>query len=106
MELKNTKQTEKLTETLEQKITELSLNIEKMKLAEYVELLNKPWRLLWINFISGIARGLGIAIGFAILGAIILLFLQQLVKLNLPIIGGIIADIVNIVQQQLQSRTY
>ncbi len=106
MQFKKTNTIENLIESLEQKIAGLSINIEKMKLAEYVDLLNKPWRLLWINFISGIARGLGIAIGFAILGAIILLVLQQLVKLNLPVIGGFIADIVNIVQQQLQKRTY
>ncbi|MCL6477194.1 MAG: DUF5665 domain-containing protein [Peptococcaceae bacterium] len=80
--------------------------MEKMKLAEYVDLLHSPWRLLWINFISGIARGLGIAIGFAILGAIALIVLQRLVDLNLPVIGSFIADIVEIVQRQLRLRSY
>ena len=91
---------------LQDKIKDLSINIEKMKLAEYVELLNSPWRLLWINFISGIARGIGIAVGFAILGAILLIILQKLVALNLPVIGGIIADIVEIVQQQIKTNRY
>ena len=91
---------------LQDKIRELIISIEKMKLAEYVELLNNPWRLLWINFISGIARGIGIAIGFAILGAILLIILQKLVALNLPVIGGIIADIVEIVQQQMKTNRY
>jgi len=68
--------------------------------------LNSPWRLLWINFISGIARGIGIAVGFAILGAILLIILQKLVALNLPVIGGIIADIVEIVQQQIKTNRY
>ncbi|MFZ5643148.1 MAG: DUF5665 domain-containing protein [Bacillota bacterium] len=93
-------------ESLRKKVTDLAINMEKMKLAEYVDLLNSPWRLLWVNFISGIARGLGIAIGFAILGALIIIFLQKLVELNLPVIGGIIADIVEIVQQQLNTRSY
>lgn len=97
---------EELLDALRRKVTELSINMEKMKLAEYVDLLHSPWRLLWVNFISGVARGLGIAIGFAILGALLIIFLQKLVALNLPVIGGIIADIVEIVQQQLQSRTY
>lgn len=91
---------------LGEKVKELSINIEKMKLAEYVDLLHSPWRLLWINFISGIARGLGIAIGFAILGAIMIFILRQLVDLNLPVIGNFIADIVEIVQQQLRARNY
>lgn len=87
-------------------VARLAVNMEKMKLAEYVDLLNSPWRLLWINFISGIARGLGIAIGFAILGAVIVIVLRKLVDLNLPVIGGFVADIVEIVQQQLRSRSY
>ncbi|HBV97043.1 MAG TPA: hypothetical protein DEF36_08355 [Desulfotomaculum sp.] len=93
-------------DALRRKVAELSMNMEKMKLAEYVNLLNSPWRLLWINLISGIARGLGIAIGFAILGALALIFMQKLVALNIPVIGGIIADIVEIVQQQLKAKTY
>ena len=91
---------------LHDKVEELAMNMEKMKLAEYVELLQRPWRLLWINFISGVARGLGIAVGFAILGAILLLLLNKLVSLNLPIIGGFIADIVEIVQIQLSSGNH
>lgn len=72
-----------------------------MKLAEYVSLLDHPWRLLFINFISGLARGFGITIGFAILGAVIVLVLQRLVTLNLPVIGDFIAAIVAIVQTRL-----
>ncbi len=88
-------------QALEGRVRELAINMEKMKLAEYVELLENPYRLLYINFISGIARGLGIAIGFAILGAIIVLVLQRLAVLNLPVIGDFIADLVKIVQAQL-----
>lgn len=91
-------------QTLEERVKELALNMEKMKLAEYVELLEKPYRLLYINFISGIARGLGMAIGFAILGAIIVMILQKLVTFNLPLIGDFIADLVKIVQMQLGKK--
>ena len=90
-----------ILESLRDKIDELAINMEKMKLAEYVNLLNRPWRLLYINFISGLARGLGTAVGFAILGAIMLLVLQHLVRLNLPVIGSFIAEIVAIVQSRL-----
>lgn len=89
---------------LEERIKELAQNMERMKLAEYVRLLESPWRLLYVNFISGLARGLGIAVGFAILGAILVIILQRLVSLNLPLIGGFIADLVEIVQLQLGTR--
>jgi sulfopyruvate decarboxylase TPP-binding subunit len=88
-------------ESLQERVAQLAINMEKMKLAEYVDLINNPWRLLYINFISGVSRGFGIAVGFAILGAIIILVMQRLVTLNLPVIGGFIADIVEIVMAQL-----
>ncbi|ABO50202.1 conserved hypothetical protein [Desulforamulus reducens MI-1] len=84
--------------SLQKRIDLLAKNMEKMKLAEYIELLGDTKRLLWVNFISGIARGLGIAVGFTILGAILLFFLQKLVVLNLPVIGGFIAQVVQMVQ--------
>lgn len=88
--------------SLQEKLAELAVNIEKMKLAEYVDLLNKPLRLMYINFIAGLARGIGIAVGFTILGAIVVIFLKRLVALNLPLIGSFIAEIVYTVQSQLK----
>ena len=92
---------ETLIKSLEQRIDNLAFNMEKMKLAEYVNLLEHTWRLLYINFISGVARGLGIAVGFAILGALIIYLLRSLLFLNIPVIGGFIAEVVKIVQLQL-----
>ncbi|NHM26057.1 hypothetical protein G7K71_03320 [Desulfofundulus sp. TPOSR] len=93
----------RILEALRDKITELSINMEKMKLAEYVQLLEQPGRLLYVNFLSGLARGVGVAVGFALLGAILIMILQRLVMLNLPVIGGFIAEIVAIVQSRLGS---
>ncbi|WP_027718166.1 DUF5665 domain-containing protein [Desulfovirgula thermocuniculi] len=90
-----------LLESLQERVRELALNTEKMKLAEYVELLERPWRLLYINFLAGLARGVGMMIGFALLGAVIIIVLQRLVMLNLPLIGSFIAEIVSIVQKRL-----
>lgn len=90
-----------LLKVLEDRITVLAANMEKMKLAEYVKLLDNPWRLMYVNLIAGLARGVGIAVGFTILGAVILYFLRMLVVLNLPWIGGIIAEIVQMVQLKI-----
>ncbi|KJS81435.1 MAG: membrane protein [Peptococcaceae bacterium BICA1-8] len=91
---------------IEDLLKKLSLDMEKMKLAEYIELLNNPKRLLWVNFIAGVARGLGTAIGFTILFAIILYFLQKLVLLKLPLISDFIADIVRMVQNNTRIPKY
>jgi hypothetical protein len=92
----------RLLRELKNKIDELIISMEKMKLAEYVTLLERPYRLLYINFLTGIARGLGIAIGFTILGAVLLIILQRLVMLNLPLIGKFIAEIVRLVELNLR----
>jgi len=86
-----------------QKIEALSLHMEKMKLAEYVQLLENLPRLLWINFISGVIRGVGMAVGFTLLGAFLLYLLGRMV--DLPLIGSFIAEIVKIVQFQLSIST-
>lgn len=84
------------------KLDEISLRMEKLGIAEYVEMLNHPRRLFFINFWAGLIRGFGMAIGFTILAALVIYVLQKLVVLNTPLIGDFIADIVNIVQNQLE----
>ena len=87
-------------QNLQKKIAELAVAIEKMKLSEYVRLLENPWRLLYVNFISGVARGFGMAVGFTILSALVIYVLQRLVILNLPLISDLIADIIRLVREQ------
>lgn len=94
----------KLLKDLRQKIEELSIHIEKLNLAEYLEVLRNPNRLIYTNFLAGIARGLGMAVGFTLLGALVVYILQHLMLLRLPLIGDFIADIVKIVQDELNTR--
>ncbi|KAF0198000.1 MAG: hypothetical protein FD169_63 [Bacillota bacterium] len=90
-----------LIRSLEDKVANLAASMERMKLAEYIGLLNNPLRLLWVNFLAGLARGAGIAIGGSLLVAALLYLLSQIAILNLPLIGDFIAEIVRIVQNQL-----
>lgn len=87
---------------LKKKVEELAQAMEKLKIAEYVEYLNDTRRLLFTNFLAGIARGLGMAVGFTILGALVIYLLQQVVMLNLPVIGDFIAKIVQLVNESLK----
>jgi len=86
---------------LESRIERIGLLLEKAKIGDYVNIMTRPKTLLLNNFIGGLARGLGTAIGFTILGAVVLYLLRQAVLLNLPFIGGFIAEIVKIVQDHL-----
>ena len=87
---------------IEKKVDEISSEMDQMKIAEYVEMMQHPRRMLWANFLGGLVRGFGMAIGFTLLGAIFLLVLRWAVKLNLPLIGEFIAELVRIVQGKLK----
>ncbi|UMZ73283.1 DUF5665 domain-containing protein [Natranaerofaba carboxydovora] len=97
----NDKELKDQQKLLIEKIEELVQSMEKYNIAEYIQLLNDPKKYFWVNFLAGVIRGLGIAVGMTILGAILIYFLQRLVVLNLPLIGDFIAEIVRIVQNHL-----
>lgn len=51
------------------------------------------------NLYIGIARGIGSAFGFTILGAIVLFIIQYIPYEKIPFIGGLIKEFTNIVQK-------
>ncbi len=76
--------------------------MERLRLADYVKYIDNRKRMFWSHFWGGVARGVGMAVGFTILGAILVLVLQDLAKRNLPVIGDVLAQIVSVVQKRLQ----
>lgn len=102
----DTEDAKKMMKSIHDYTLQISQSMEKSRIAEYNELLFNPRKLIWINLMGGAARGVGIAIGFTIFTAIIVYILQYLGALNLPIIGDFIADIVRIVQHQLDTKFY
>ncbi len=85
---------------LYKKIDELNDMMTKANLSELVYILGNRKEIIIRNIWAGIARGVGIGIGVTIVTAIIVWLLQKIVKLNIPIIGEYIADIIDIVQQK------
>jgi hypothetical protein len=87
---------------VKEKISQWMEATERLRLAEYIQYIDNKKRMLINNFIGGLARGLGMAVGFTILGAIVVWLLQDLAARNLPVIGGFLAKIVSLVQQNLK----
>ena len=75
--------------------------METLGLAEYVSMMQNKKRLLYTNFLAGMARGLGIAVGFSILGALMIAIIQRIAVDKLPLIGDFLADVVRMVQRRL-----
>ncbi|HHW12457.1 MAG TPA: hypothetical protein GXX33_05595 [Firmicutes bacterium] len=65
------------------------------------DLLSRPGRLVYLNFLAGIARGFGIAVGLTLVSALFLAILAKVASLNLPIISSFIARLVQLVNEQL-----
>lgn len=65
--------------------------------------MTNPKRLLWLNFVAGVARGLGLTVGTAIVLAILFFILKSFV--SLPIIGEYINDLIDLIIQ-FRGETY
>lgn len=77
-------------------------SMERLRLADYVRYVDNRKRMFWQSFWGGVARGVGMAVGFTILGALLILILQDLAKHNLPLIGDFLAQIVSVVQKRVE----
>ena len=75
---------------------------ERMRLADYIAFESDRKRRLFDAFWQGVARGLGIMVGFSVLGAILIFILQDLAERNLPGISNFVAQVVALVQLRLQ----
>lgn len=63
---------ERMLETLNANITKLAVRLEQTHLVEFVEMTRRPGKLLWANFLAGLARGVGLFVGGGLMGALVL----------------------------------
>jgi hypothetical protein len=73
--------------------------VERMNLGDYVGLLQKPGRLLWINFLAGLARGLGTILGATVLVSLIIAVAQWIIASHLPGVGQFLESFLQILRQ-------
>lgn len=92
---------EKILDRLEKKLDDVGCSMEKMKLAEYVSYLEHPRRLIWSNFVAGVARGFGTVVGLTVVAALTVYILKFLLTLNLPLISSYIAELIVLIQKEL-----
>lgn len=86
---------------INKKIDDINNKLDKANLIELSYILGSKKEIIKRNLLAGLFRGIGIGIGITIISAMIIYFLQRLIRLNIPIIGEYISDIVSIVQKKL-----
>lgn len=85
---------------LNERMDKIAMFLEDIRLADILQNYTAPRKLVWINFLAGLARGLGLTIGTAIVLALLGSLLSQF--LSIPIIGDYIKDLVEYVQAYKQ----
>lgn len=87
---------------MEQKTVEqldrLAKRLENSGIAEYVRLSQNLPRILWLNFLSGIARGLGFTVGTAIVLAVVYRAITRLIEMNIPYLQDLLMQFMEIVR--------
>jgi hypothetical protein len=80
-------------EGLEKRVDQLAGVLERMRLDEYLDRVTNRRRMIWENLLYGMMRGLGYALGFAVLGALAVAILSRIAVNNIPIIGEFLAEV-------------
>ena len=83
-----------------EKIDKLNNNLTKENIEDFAYVFGSKKEIFKRNFLAGISRGVGIAIGVTLVTAILIYTLQRIVRLNIPLIGKYIVDIVEIVEKK------
>ena len=79
--------------------TELLLQrLDNAGLTEYVKLSQKTGKILWLNFLSGIARGLGFSIGASLVLAVVYKILARIISMNIPYLTELLQQIMSMAQ--------
>lgn len=92
-----------LTESEKKDLERLIVAIESSGLDEFMEYIRSPWKMLWPNFVAGVARGIGALIGAALVIAIIGWVLTQMI--SLPLIGAKLEPYVTEIQEEITKYT-
>ena len=84
------------------RVRELMDNMERLHLTEYMRYVNDWRRVLFVNFLSGIARGFGFAVGFALLGAAVLVILQRIAARSIPGMEEFLEQVLLLVERNMR----
>lgn len=86
---------------INEKIDDINQKLDKSRIIEISYIIGSKKEIIKRNLLAGISKGVGIGIGITIISAVLVYILQKIIRLNIPIFGDYIADIVSIVQKSL-----
>jgi len=103
MPAKRTASIRKIPKKPQEEVEGLVDAIQAIGLEEFMDYIRSPWKMLWPNFIAGVARGFGALVGASIVIAIIGWSLTLII--DLPLIGQKLEPYVTNVQTEFKKYT-
>ena len=79
-----------------EEIDKLITRLENTGLEEYIKLSQRTWKILLMNLLSGVARGLGFTLGTAIVLTIVYKVVKYMIEMNIPYLTELLQEIVAI----------
>ncbi|MEA4898080.1 DUF5665 domain-containing protein [Bacillota bacterium Meth-B3] len=89
-----------MKEEMIDRLEQIAGRFERMRLTDYLRYVNDKRRFFTVNFFAGVMHGLGMAVGFTLLGAVLVVILQRVVTHNIPLIGDFLAEVVKVVKSR------
>jgi Domain of unknown function (DUF5665) len=94
---------EKLDDSQIDRLEGLVDAIQSIWLEEFIEYIKSPWKMLWPNFVAGVARGFGALVGATIVIATVGWTLSTII--DLPLIGKWMEPSVEKIQYEFKKYT-
>lgn len=83
-------------------------NKEKQKATDvmeyFIQYVSSPWRIVWVNFVAGIFRGLGALIGASLVIALLVWILSLFV--DAPLVGEYATNVKTTVSGYVEDTNY
>lgn len=83
---------------IKKQLNTIDRKVNALHHSDYTNVKENLKSLIWYNFLIGLSRGFGMAVGFTILGAAAIYIIQKLVLLNLPGISQWLAEVIKLAQ--------
>jgi hypothetical protein len=81
-----------------EKLDRIAERLENSGVAEYVKLSQRTGKILWYNFLSGVARGLGFTIGTTIVLALLYNIISHLISMNIPYLTEVLQQFIDMIK--------
>jgi hypothetical protein len=83
---------------------ELVKVFEAAGVVDYLEYLQSGKRIMWVNFKAGVAKGLGMTVGLAVVLGVLVWVLTMMV--NLPVVGEYFSDAKQYITEYADDTNY